>query len=84
MKLTVVVYDNVHFESRDAEDVPYVECVISGCGGDFDDIASGGEQVLTGYIQAEQVARLTEVSRIIREDVKNYYSHENKFPTIKP
>lgn len=83
MKLTVVVYDNGPGEPRDGGNVPYAEYVISGCGGDLNDIALGGEQVQDGFMQAEQVARLIELSKIIQENVKSYYARENEFPIIK-
>lgn len=84
MKLTVVVHDNRPYESREGGIMPYVECVISGSGDDLDDVAVGGEKVQEGFAQAEQVARLTEVSKIIKNEIEGYYTLEEEFlPKVK-
>lgn len=83
MKLTVVVYDNYPNEQRQNGIKPNVECVIGGCGGDVDDIAVGSEEVLDGYAQAKQVARLTTVAAAIRETIDDYYSMDaNLLPKV--
>lgn len=83
MKLTIVVRDNYPDDGQQEGLIPFVECAISGCEDDIKDIATGAETVRSGFIQAEQVARLTEVSGIIRKEINAYYSKdENLLPKV--
>lgn len=75
MKLTIAIHDNYPIPTRQENIAkPFVECAISGSGDDLDDFAVGAEYVQDGFVQAEQVARLTELSRAIRETIEDYYT----------
>lgn len=76
MKLTVVVYDN--FPNDNDGIHPFVECAISGSEEDISDIAVGAETLRPGFVQAEQVARLTTVAGAIRKTIAEYYGQDEK------